>query len=305
MKILIVGLGSIARKHIAAARAIDPPTKFYALRSNKSASVVGGCTDIFSRQEVDSINFDFAIVSNPTSKHIETIEWLTELQIPLFIEKPLCDNIDIQKTVDKCRNILTYVACNLRFLECLQWVKNNLGDKRVNEVNSYCGSYLPEWRTGVDWRKVYSANRDMGGGVHIDLIHEIDYLYWIFGKPTNVTKTLRNNSSLDIDAVDYANYCLSYANFVTAVVLNYYRRDYKRTLEIVLEDETWEVDLAKNIVTVNGQVVFNGSRETTNTYQSQMKYFMDLVQRGETVSMNPIEQAYDILKICLDNETTK
>lgn len=297
-----MGLGSIARKHIAAARAIDPRTEFYALRSGKTESVVEGCVNIYSRAEVDELGFDFAIVSNPTSKHIDTIEWLTELQIPLFIEKPLSDNTDIQKTVDKCRGELTYVACNLRFLECLQWVKNNLKDKRINEVNSYCGSYLPEWRPGADWRNIYSANRDMGGGVHIDLIHEIDYLYWMFGKPEDVKKILRNNSSLDIDAVDYANYCLIYANFAASVVLNYYRRDYKRTLEIVTEDETWAVDLAKNNVTINEKIVFDGSDEMTNTYLGQMKYFMDLVQRGEIVSMNSIEQAYDVLKICLENE---
>lgn len=305
MKILIVGLGSIARKHIAAARVVEPLTEFYALRSGNATSVVEGCVNIHSRQEVDAVRFDFAIVSNPTSKHIETIEWLTELQIPLFIEKPLSDNINIQQTVDKCHGILTYVACNLRFLECLQWVKNNLTDKRINEVNSYCGSYLPEWRNGVDWRKTYSANKDMGGGVHIDLIHEIDYLYWIFGEPERITKIFRNKSSLEIDAVDYANYCLIYPNFAAAVVLNYYRRDYKRTLEIVLADETWEVDLAKNSVTINGQVVFDGLRETINTYQSQMKYFMALVQRKESVSMNPIEQAYDVLKMCLENEVRR
>lgn len=305
MKILIVGLGSIARKHIAAARAIDHLTEFYALRRDSATSVVDGCVNIHSRQEVYAIGFDFAIVSNPTSKHIETIDWLTELRIPLFIEKPLSDNINIAQTVDKCHDMLTYVACNLRFLECLQWVKNNLTGKRINEVNSYCGSYLPKWRDGVDWRKVYSANKDMGGGVHIDLIHEIDYLYWIFGEPELITKIFRNKSSLEIDAVDYANYCLIYANFAVSVVLNYYRRDYKRTFEIVLEDETWSVDLAKNSVTINGKIVFDGSQEAISTYQLQMQYFMDLVQRGESVSMNPIEQAYNVLKICLENEVRR
>lgn len=305
MRVLIVGLGSIARKHIAALREIDPRSEFFALRSGFDASVLEGCTNVYDRDQAKLLDADFAIISNPTAKHVEAIEWLKELKIPLFIEKPLSDNLQIEEMVVDCADILTYVACNLRFLECLQWVKDRLQDRRVNEVNVYCGSYLPDWRQGVDWRTVYSANRAKGGGVHIDLIHEIDYVYWLFGKPRDVTKVFRNNSSLNIDAVDYANYCLIYDNFAVSVVLNYYRRDYKRTLEIVFDDQTWSIDLAKNCVSIGGVVVFDATTLVANTYVSQMRYFMGLVRHGEQVSCNTVSEAYKVLKICLEDDAQR
>lgn len=303
MTIIIIGLGSIARKHIAAIRKIKPQARLFALRSNSHAEQVEGIINIFTQEEVKQLKADFAIVSNPTSEHIPTLEWLTALRIPLFIEKPLSDNLNMGKVMSKCEGILTYVACNLRFLECLIWVKANLREKRINEVNAYCGSYLPDWRANTNWRTCYSANRTMGGGVHIDLIHEVDYLYWLLGKPQTVRKIFRNCSSLAIDAVDYANYCMIYSNFVASVTLNYYRRDSKRTLEILFEDETWEVDLRTNQVRqAGGEILFQRNSEVVDTYVQQMEYFINLVTCKAIESMNPITEAYDVLNIALGDE---
>lgn len=303
MKVLIIGLGSIAKKHVSALREVDVQVEIYALRHNSECTTVDGVINIFTKEDAAKINADFAIISNPTSEHLATIKWLSQLNTPLFIEKPIFDKLIELPNI----SVLTYVACNLRFLDCLQWVKNNIGAKRVNEVNSYCGSYLPDWRIGVDWRKSYSANKEMGGGVHIDLIHEIDYLYWIFGKPKSVQKTFKNRSSLDISAIDYANYTMSYPNFAISVVLNYYRRDYKRTLEIVCEDVTWFIDLAKNSV-VNlstGETLFCSEQKPIDTYLAQMKYFTTLVELQTKESMNSACVAVDVLKICLENEIAK
>ena len=180
-------------------------------------------------------------------------------------------------------------------------LKERLADRdiRVNEVNSYCGSWLPGWRPGVDFRTVYSARPELGGGVHIDLIHEIDTLYWLFGMPDAVVRTFRNSSSLGIDAVDYANYCMSYPRFCASVVLNYYRRDYRRTLEIVCEDSTLMVDLARNMVRENGNVIFESSRTIADTYISQMEYFLQLIKSGSTTSFNTVADAVATLRMAL------
>lgn len=305
MKILVIGLGSIARRHIRAIRTLDPAAEIYALRHDPNAQKEDGVVNIFTRQEAAHIGADFAIISNPTAKHREAIDWLAELSIPLFIEKPLSENLNMEDVLEKLDNTLTYVACNMRFLGCVSWIAKNIGSKTVNEVNAYCGSYLPEWRQGADWRKTYSAVRALGGGVHIDLIHEIDYIYHIFGRPNTVHKVLRSSSSLGIDSIDYANYCLEYDNFAASIILNYYRRDYRRTLEIVMEDETWMVDLAQNKVSCAGEVLFDSDGGIEQTYISQMQYFMGLVKDGSARSENPIREAYEVLKICLEDETGK
>ena len=130
-------------------------------------------------------------------------------------------------------------------------MKNMLVGVKINEVNVYCGSYLPSWRPSVDFRKVYSSNKNLGGGVHLDMIHELDYTYWLLGEPDKVTSTLRSTSSLEIDAVDYANYLWEYADFSANIVLNYYRPDTKRTLEIVTAEHIYFVDILKNRILKN------------------------------------------------------
>ena len=301
MNILIVGLGSIALKHITAIRQIENESVIYALRRNNNSENMEGIVNIYSINELNNDKIDFAIISNPTSEHIKTINLLVTLKCPLFIEKPLSNTMEANITVQTIKqlNILTYIACNLRFLECIKYIKNYLTNnkKRINEINVYCGSFLPNWRANVNFRESYSVMKEKGGGVNLDLIHEIDYIYWFFGKPINTIKKFRNKSSLNIDANDYANFYLEYDNFSVSIILNYYRNDTKRTMEILFEDETWLVDLIKNNIISNGNVIFNSTQQIPDTYLEQMKYFFELINKNALSSFNTIEDAFEVLKI--------
>lgn len=305
MKVLIVGLGSIAKKHIKALKEIDPDVEIEALRSSKSSNTVEGIKNIFTIPE--NVNYDFIIISNPTAFHANEIERFARYKIPLFIEKPVFESVKYDELVNLVisQNIKTYVACNLRFLGCLnflhEYFKNN--QRRINEINVYCGSYLPEWRPNTDYRLSYSANASMGGGVNLDLIHEIDYICWLFGKPLYSKGICSNRSSLKINAVDYANYILLYEKFPVSIVLNYYRRDYKRQMEILFDDETWVVDLKENsIKKASGEMIYSGGLE--NSYLKQMKYFIQTLDKNQTFENN-IEFAYETLKITLKYEGFK
>lgn len=301
MKVLIVGLGSIASKHIAALKNIDPKVEFYAMRSSLNADAKEGITNVFSLENLNEL--DFAIISNPTSAHKETIERLIPKKIPLFIEKPLFSSLENEAVLQKIENntITTYVACNLRFLDCLKFAKKHIQGKRINEVNVYCGSYLPEWRPGIDYKTTYSANKKLGGGVHIDLIHEIDYAYWLFGRPQKVNKVFSSKSSLNIDAYDYANYMLAYETFNANIILNYFRRDPKRTLEIVCDDHTIIIDILKNTVYQNQEIVYTSKKTIIDTYEDQLRFFIyEVVAKNN--KFNTANEAYEILKICLQND---
>lgn len=307
MNILIAGLGSIGRKHLSAIRTVSPDAKVYALRSSAASAGVDGVTDIFSIGDLSGVKIDFAILATPTAVHANTLNHLLALRCPLLVEKPLSHRLDDAEAMAKLASdygVTTYVGCNLRFLGCLRYVREHLTrpGHTINEVNAYCGSYLPDWRPGADFRNVYSARPELGGGVHIDLIHEIDYLYWMFGMPSEVRRTFRHSSSLGIDAPDYANYCLTYPTFCASVILNYYRRDARRTLEIVWDDDTWLVDLISNTVTSagSGQTLFSSDQRIPATMTAQMRYMTDLVNSHAETSDNTCADALNVLKICLD-----
>lgn len=301
MNVLIIGLGSIAKKHIHALNLRNEKVNYYALRSGASANQVEGVTNIQTLNECPTI--DFIIIANPTSLHADAIRKAATLKKPLFIEKPPFHNLE---NADNClslialNNIKTYTAFNLRFLDSLLYLKKNILIDKVQEVNVYCGSYLPDWRNSSNYKNDYSANSQMGGGVHLDLIHELDYILWIFGQPTEVRKTLRSASKIDIKAIDYANYALVYDHFVINIVLNYFRRDPKRTCEIVFDDTTWSANLMTNTIInlKDNSVVMQSKQTVQDTYKDQMNYFCKAILSNETLS-NSLTESVNTLKIAL------
>ena len=294
MKVLIIGLGSIGKKHVAALQQIDATIEIVALRSTSAFEDVVNVKSISNKNEIPA-DVDFIIISNPTANHYKTIKEFAEKNIPLFIEKPLFHQIE---TID-FKTPTTYVACNLRFHPCIVWLKNNLESLgKINEVSVYCGSYLPDWRSGIDFRKNYSAQAEMGGGAHVDLIHELDYCFYLFGKPIASHKLLKSNSSLKIDAIDYANYQLDYENFATNITLNYFRKDTKRQIELVCENGTWLIDLVQNEIMNDAETIEKYEVHPLFTYLEQMKYFINCLKENKK-PMNDLQAANEVLKICL------
>lgn len=303
MRVLLIGYGSIAKKHIKALRQLRPNTDIIALRSNVSADSVEGITNVYNYDTVE--NIDFIMICNPTNLHLDTLLQVIKFGKPIFLEKPPFHTTkDIDRIIEivKAKDIPVYTAFNLRFFGCIQYLKENIEINKVQEVNVYCGSYLPDWRPGQNYKEVYSANESMGGGVHLDLIHELDYTLWIFGQPNLTNVLVRRESSLQIDAIDYAHYTLIYNSFVTNITLNYYRKDPKRTIEIVTEKNTILCDLITNKVSdlTNDKLLYSSQQNVLDTYYLQMEYFLDLVATNG-VYFNNLSESTQTLKIALNS----
>lgn len=302
MKVLFIGLGSIAQKHLHALRLCNPEASIYGLRSSKNANTIDGVINIYDWSEIPK-DLTFILISNPTSEHYQTIEKALKFKVPLFIEKPpfsSLNNVSVLLNKVKEAQIPTYTAFNMRFHPCVQWLKNNMNNKRILEVNVYCGSYLPNWRPNADYRKVYSSIAALGGGVHLDLIHELDYLVWIFGLPNSIQSLKRKVSDLEIDSVDVAKYWLEFNQTTASISLNYFRKDTKRSVEIVTDQTTIYADLVKGeiIDIAREEILFSAKVNPTDTYVAQMQYFLNQLNNEENF-MNNIEESSETLKLCL------
>lgn len=304
MKVLIIGLGSIAKKHISSLMELIPDVKIYAFRSVKNSANVLNVTNIYDFNDAPN-DVDFIIISNPTSLHANAIEQILNFNAPIFIEKPIFDKIETNSSLVNLiqeKKLKTYIACNLRFHPAIVFLKNYLqnSNKRINEVNVYCGSYLPEWRETTNYIDSYSAMSSLGGGVHLDLIHELDYSIWLFGYPLKHISVKRKVSQLQIDSMDYCSYNLFYENFNLSITLNYFRVKPKRQIEIVFEDDIFTCDLLNAIIkNSNDQVVFEEKGFKVNhTYLRQMEYFIHHL-KDDKPFMNNIIEAFYILKIAL------
>lgn len=307
MTILVIGLGSIARKHIRVLQALQNDITIYALRSSNSSKEEVGVTSIIN---IDSLSEkpDFIIISNPTYLHEEAIRKTIDFKVPLFIEKPVFESLKNKRPLlDEIKEmkIQTYIGCNLRFHPALIFLKQllNVNKQAINEVNIYCGSNLSEWRPGSDFRRSYSANQEYGGGVHLDLIHELDYAIWLFGMPLKTQSLKRSVSSLQINSIDYASYQLIYPSYTVSINLNYFRIKPKREIELLLENDILTCDLLRGTVSdMNGEKIFERNEfEMMDTYRDQMNYFLENKNSCQEI-MNNIEEAFNVLKIALHEE---
>lgn len=301
MKVLIIGLGSIATKHLWALKEMDAECEVFALRSGKSSRDVSGVNNIHSFDETPA-DIDFIIICNPTSEHYSVIEQCISYGVPLFIEKPPLMNLNgVDALLDKIKTkgIKTYTAFNFRFHPLILWLKSSLSGKRVLEVQAYCGSYLPDWRPNRDYRKVYSAIEELGGGVHLDLIHEMDYITWLLGTPKKVQSTRKKISDLEIQTPDFAHYLLEYDQSFAAITLNYFRKDSKRIIEVVMDDDTWVANLLTGKITNStNELVFESDVPVQNTYLEQMRYFVQNLKE-EKDYMNNLAAGVRTLELSL------
>ncbi|MEG2054678.1 MAG: gfo/Idh/MocA family oxidoreductase, partial [Oscillospiraceae bacterium] len=162
-----------------------------------------------------------------------------------------------------------------------------------------CASYLPEWRKGVDYRKIYSAQKEMGGDVCIDLIHEWDYLVDLFGFPLESYSFSGHYSNLEINSDDISVYIARYKNLLAEIHLDFVRRGYERTIELLTNEGDVKADFGKGTVTLANGEVIDCAENTNQWYLREMEYFLNYATGKEQNSINTPQKAYDILKLAL------
>lgn len=193
-------------------------------------------------QEVNDINqADCALICNPTALHVKTALRLPHL--PLFIEKPLSHNLD---NVDKLTGKILLGYC-LRFDKSLQIFKQKIDGQKIKSAKIICNSWLPDWHPGKDHRQTYSAKKDLGGGVLLDLSHEIDYALWFFGPVKSIAAKLTNSPELKIETEAIADLKLEFVSGISAAIhLSYASHTKERYCEVVTDSQTIRWDYQPN-----------------------------------------------------------
>lgn len=217
-RILIVGLGSIGRRHLRLARELFPSADIRVLRHQESTSIPEYSNGCFSEMD-RAVEFapQIAVIANPSPFHVLSAQRLVDASAHLLVEKPIADSVDgIAQLFDSIseRGTVFLTGYNLRFLPSLQKFRYLLGANEIGKILSVrceIGQYLPSWRPDADYRQSVSARRELGGGALLELSHEIDYLRWIFGEVDYVNAAISRQSDLDIDVEDTAHLILGFA----------------------------------------------------------------------------------------------
>jgi predicted dehydrogenase len=249
LKVVIRGTGSIGMRHIRVFRdLLGMRTIAVPKRLDRALSLQQeGYATARSLSEAISGEDSIVVVATDTGHHVKDAESAISLGCNvLLIEKPLSSNhaeaMELKRTTSRA-NVKAFVACNLRFDSGLNAFRERLNDiGEIHHVRIEAQSYLPEWRPNRDYRESYSANLEEGGVLR-DLIHEIDYAVWLYGKPTDVTARLNNSGRLGIAAEESADllWCTPNGGIVS-IRLDYVTRHYRRKMTAFGSkgDLTWD-----------------------------------------------------------------
>ncbi len=302
MNILIVGLGSIAKKHIRALDDLGIHTDIVALRSSDTSQPLEGVQSISNISELIKTP-DFAIVSNPAPLHLQTIEKLLPLQCPLFIEKPLALTLEgIDDTIKKIEEagVKTYIGCQMRHHPCLRHLREtmNIKDCTIKSVTVYDGSYMPNWVPDKDFTKTIRVSEEVSGGVHMELIHEMDYVYWLFGNPENIQKEFKRTGILGVDIIDDAHYDLAYSGFTATIDVNYIDKTAKRSIQIETDNSVILADLLAGKIFENDQEIFSTDWTMREVLKAQMQYFLEALEK-EIPPLNSVQEGLKVLQMAL------
>ena len=275
---LIVGFGSIARRHIESLRSVAPHAEIVVFRP-------GGKPADCAFQHVATLDAalaalpGLAVVASPSAFHMESLLPLLQAGVPCYVEKPpVASRADIERLRALEALPVTLTGCNLRFLPSLRRLREELRKGAIGtpvRASLQAGQWLPDWRPGTDYRKSYSASRSRGGGVILDLIHEIDVARWLFGEFEDVQAVCGKSSRLEIDAEDSAVILLGRHPLV-AIGLDYVARPSIRRYEIFGDEGTLTWDLPARKL-LRGNEVLEADPvhfDVAATYRAAMQEFV-------------------------------
>jgi len=252
-RILFIGLGGAGQRHLRLLRESLPDVEFIAYRStnktpllnvdfsvNQDASIEESYhVDIYNNlDEALSLEPNLAVISTPSSMHLKYAQLCAEKGIDIFVEKPLSNSTDgLQKLKDtiKENNVAIQVGFQRRFHPHFNRVNNIIQSGKIGKIltaSFTVASYIPRWHPYENYLDLYACRKELGGGVLLTEIHEIDLAVWYFGMPQFVTCVGGAFSNVGMDVEDTVSLILDYTKFMVRINLTFWQKHHERSLSI-------------------------------------------------------------------------
>jgi predicted dehydrogenase len=252
----VIGMGSIAKRHAINLRALHPTAKIFVVSSSgKNTELPNGIDAVINIDDLLAYRPNYVIVASPAPFHTTMAKILLENGIAVLIEKPLTINYESALDFEIfCQKITAKVAIGycLRFLPSAQIVKEYINNGQLGTLyNVECnvGQYLPDWRTDKNYKESVSANKVLGGGVLLELSHEVDFLLWILGDLTLKHSWLRTTNELGLDVEEIADLVLtSREGAYISLHLDFIQKSTQRKCEFIGKNGRLVWDLVGNSV---------------------------------------------------------
>lgn len=310
MKFLLMGVGSIGERHAKNLKSLIADASIDAFDPSSER-----LTEVCKRNEIRPVDknaidrtYDCVLVCTPPVTHVELALRALDAGSNVFIEKPLSSDLsDVDKlSLSSEKNgLLAFVAYNFRFNKGLGMVRKMALEQKYGKVihtAAYFGQYLPDWRPWQDYRKSYTANRIMGGGIISDGSHEVDYLVWMFGRPKHVQSNFATTNTLSADTEAIADVLLSFKDMPAYIHLDFVRREYKRAVELLCERGIVYWSLSEDVVKVFDATAKQWNliplNEAVNDmYLSEISHVVDCINSRKKSDVISLENGISTLKL--------
>lgn len=318
MKFLVIGLGSIGKRHIMNMislgisqddiAGIDPRED----RRNETKRKFGITRLYPELDEVGSDTFacDAALICSPTSLHMKQAIRLAKEGIHLLIEKPLSNNLEgiheLSKLIEK-NSIKVLVAYIFRFAPSVKKLKVALDSGVVGRplyARGEFSEYLPDWHPWEDYRTFYMAQKTMGGGSILDQTHIIDLAHYLFGDIEQVYCVNGRFSDLEVQSDDMAEIMARFKSGLNmSIHMDMFGRSHRKDMEIkgTQGNIIWNF-YDYSVKVYHGQEkrweswTFN--KDPNEMYICEMQHFLDCIENNEE-PMVPLEQGVHTMKVVL------
>ncbi|MCX7121839.1 MAG: gfo/Idh/MocA family oxidoreductase [Gammaproteobacteria bacterium] len=266
MKCLVVGFGSIGKKHSTILNDLNCSVALVTKQTVDNYICYNSIESALNTND----QFEYIVLANPTHLHHEAIDKIIALDFQgiILVEKPLFSKSKYASN-KKDNNII--VGYNLRFHELFKHVKYLLQEDELISFSVQAGSYLPEWRKSRDYRDYYSAKKEQGGGVLRDLSHELDYVLLFCGQCIKVTAMGGHYSTLDITSDDTYSILMQceYCPIVN-VQLDYLNKMPTRTVTMQTKNQnSIFLDLIGGDLIYNGKLLLHVNDAIKSSYIAQ------------------------------------
>lgn len=306
-KAIVVGCGSIGQRHIKNLKNIGVKSIF-AFRTRK-----GFYQDLPSELGVIELNnwsavakekLDIAIISNPTSLHLDTaLNFIPNVK-GILMEKPLSNSLEgvgrLISLINK-NNTVFFMGHNLMFHPIVLNIKEfvNLNDiGKIINIQCQVGHWLPDWHPYENYKESYFAKKKLGGGAALTLIHEIHMAIELAGKPIEVCGMKSSSSLLDVDKnIDVISDIMIKHNSgcVSQIHMDYVQKPFHRSGLITFERGWISYDFSEKKVVAQTHhnkfpvVIWSDKNYNTNEmYMNELKCFINYVEEGR------VRHSYDI-----------
>ncbi len=293
----VIGMGSIAKRHIANLRLLYPIAKILIVSSSgKNLELPSGADVVIDVNELIVSRPKYVIIASPAPYHVGMAKLLIQHGISVLIEKPL--SASYESAIDfeaYCRQFgVSRVAVGycLRFLPSARIVKAFLDGGQLGTLyNVVCnvGQYLPGWRKDKDYKESVSAKKELGGGALLELSHELDYLQWMLGDLTLQHSWLRVTDELGLEVEEIAD--LIFTSTLGAYVnvhLDFIQKSTQRKCEFIGQNGRLVWNLIEN------SIKFYGAREMEVLYMEaeydKNKMYLDMLLAFEHVEQHGFDE---------------